>query len=105
MKLIHHVGMSPQLFNLVDDPMEARDLMEIGQAVPTAQRLEEKLRAIVDPKEADRRAKADQHRKVQEHGGVDQILKMRGEFSYSPPPGVRWEDMNGATASGSDRDD
>ncbi len=95
MKLIHHTGMAPQLFDLGDDPMETRDLIELGKAAPTAQRLEEKLRVILDPEETDQRAKTDQRRKVQEHGGLEQILKRRGEFSFSPPPGVRWEDMEG----------
>jgi choline-sulfatase len=89
-KLIYHVGMPPQLFDLGIDPGETCDLAatEIGRdRVPA---LEAELRQIVDPEAVDARAKADQRRRAEACGGAAAIRK-RGAFVYTPPPGVAAE--------------
>ncbi len=86
-KLIYHVGMPPQLFDLEADPFELRDLVADGGGLEKAAELERKLREIVDPEAVDRRAKADQRQRVAEVGGAEYILK-RGTFVYTPPPGA-----------------
>ena len=91
-KLIYHVGMPPQLFDLAADPDETRDRVSDGSGVARAEELESKLREILDPEEVDRCAKADQLAKAGEHGGKEGIMKLRGGFVYSPPPGIDWRD-------------
>ncbi len=87
LKLIYHVGMAPQLFDLAADPIEAHDLVDAGRDGGRAQTLETTLRTICDPEEVDRRAKADQRRMAEYWGGPD---KLRGaeQIIFTPPPGV-----------------
>ncbi|MCZ6749391.1 MAG: sulfatase-like hydrolase/transferase [SAR324 cluster bacterium] len=86
-KLVYHVGMPSQLFDLRADPEETRDLVELGGAGEEAQRLEARLRERLDPEEVDRRAKSDQEAHAEKHGGYEAI-RQRGDFVYTPPPGV-----------------
>ncbi len=86
-KLIYHVGMPAQLFNLKDDPDEMHDLVEDGSGMAKAAELEAKLRTIVDPEAVDQRAKAEQRQRLAEVGGVEAVLK-RGAFVFTPPPGA-----------------
>jgi len=86
MKLIYHVGMPCQLFDLADDPDETTDLVATERGRGTAGELESRLRRILDPEETDARAKADQRRRVDEIGGRDAILR-RGGFPRTPAPG------------------
>jgi choline-sulfatase len=85
-KLIYHVGMAPQLFDLSCDPLEMNDLVPGGQADVRRAVLEGKLRDIVDPEAVDARAKTDQRAAIERNGGADAI-RARGAFSYSPVPG------------------
>lgn len=90
-KLIYHVGMPPQLFDLSADPAEEHDLVDEGTGDELASELERSLRAIVDPEAADAAAKADQAARVSELGGKAEILRRRSGFVYSPAPGVQWD--------------
>ncbi len=87
-KYIAHVGDSPQLFDLAADPDELHDLAI--EPDENARRLlaeyDGKLRQIVDPEATDRRAKADQARRIAELGGRDAVVA-RGAFVNSPVPG------------------
>jgi choline-sulfatase len=87
LKLIYHVGMPAQLFDLAADPDEAHDLIEEGRDEGRARALEAKLRVICDPEAVDARAKADQRRMADFWGGPD---KLRGaeQILFTPPPGV-----------------
>lgn len=85
-KLIYHVGMPRQLFDLRSDPLEERDLMLNGDAAGIADALEADLRTIVDPEAVDARAKRDQLEHVNKFGGVEEVRKA-GVFSASPIPG------------------
>ena len=60
-KLIYYVGMPRQLFDLEADPDERHNLADDPAHAATVGRLEAALRAICDPEEIDRIAKADQH--------------------------------------------
>ncbi len=87
LKLIYHVGMPAQLFDLANDPDEAHDLVEEGRDEGRAKALEAKLRKICDPEAVDARAKADQRKMAEYWGGPD---KLRGaeQILFTPPPGV-----------------
>ena len=83
MKLIYHVGMPAQLFDLAEDPDELHDL---GPSHPEAVRLEGLLRSICDPEAVDARAKADQRAKAEFWGGR-QAVAADGLLVFTPPPG------------------
>lgn len=87
-KLIYHVGMPRQLFDLEADPLEERDLMLEDDQHPVAQQLEAELRTIVDPEDIDRKAKADQLVHADRFGGIEEVAKA-GVFSASPIPGKK----------------
>jgi choline-sulfatase len=86
LKLVYHVGMRAQLFDLAADPDEARDLIEHGEGAEQAKAIEAKLRAICNPEEVDARAKADQRAKAAFWGGKEAIAK-EGSLVFTPPPG------------------
>lgn len=85
-KLVHFVGMAPELYDMEDDPDETRNLADDPAHAVVLADLTAQLARICDPVEVDRRAKADQQAKIDAHGGRDEILK-RGDFGYSPAPG------------------
>ncbi len=91
LKLIYHVGMPAQLFDLAADPHEAHDLVEEGRDEGRVRVLEAKLRRICDPEEVDARAKADQRRMADFWGGPDKLLGA-DQILFTPPPGVSKED-------------
>jgi choline-sulfatase len=89
MKLIYHVGMPPQLFDLARDPHELHDLAAAQPGV--VRELEQKLRAICDPEATDARAKADQRKWVEYWGGREKVAGS-SQILFTPPPGVSQED-------------
>jgi len=85
-KLIYHVDMPNQLFDLKADPAEQYDLLANGTTLPEAGRLERILREFVDPEGIDARSKRDQAAHMEKFGGIEEIRKT-GIFSRSPIPG------------------
>jgi len=85
-KLIHHVGMRDQLFDLSNDPFEESDLLATVETNSKHEELLIELHKIVDPESVDKRAKADQRARIDELGGID-IIANAGVFSASPIPG------------------
>lgn len=85
-KLIYHVDMPNQLFDLARDPLEEDDLLSRGRGHPKEDELLAELRGIVDPEETDQRAKADQRARIEELGGIEAVANA-GVFSASPVPG------------------
>ena len=87
-KYIYYVDAPSQLFDLGDDPLELHDLA--ANPDDTIRELlndfEARLREIVDPEAVDRRAKADQRRRIAELGGREAVIA-RGSFINSPVPG------------------
>ncbi|SOY77693.1 Sulfatase [Cupriavidus taiwanensis] len=90
-KLVHHVGMPPQLFDLAADPEEERDLGGDPASADVLQRLESGLAAVVSPDTTDAEAKEAQRARIRELGGAEAIIARRGGFIYSPPPGKDWK--------------
>ncbi|MNC85853.1 hypothetical protein D3C83_14690 [compost metagenome] len=90
-KLVYHVGMPAQLFDLESDPDEAHDLVAEGRDGDRTRALEAKLRAICDPEAVDTRAKTDQRRHAEFWGGRDKLLG-EANLIFTPPPGVSKED-------------
>ncbi len=89
MKLIYHVGMPPQLYDLKRDPDELHDL---APSMPGTVKLwESNLREICDPEAVDARAKADQRKWVEHWGGRDKVAGT-SQILFTPPPGVSKEE-------------
>jgi choline-sulfatase len=85
-KYIHYTGYGDQLFDLEADPEEIEDLAGYATLAPVVKRFQAALRAICDPQEVDRRAKADQRRRLAELGGMDRIVA-QGGVPHTPAPG------------------
>ncbi|MES2561516.1 MAG: sulfatase-like hydrolase/transferase [Pseudomonadota bacterium] len=85
-KYIHYVGLPPMLFDLEADPFERNDLGRDSAHAGVRAECEARLRAVVDPEAADKRARVDQQRCLDKYGGKQAVLA-RGTFRYSPPPG------------------
>ncbi len=79
-----------QLFDLEADPEELRDLGADKAFSRERQACHEKLLAMLDPEEVDRRAKRRQAELVAANGGREAVIR-RGSFAYSPPPGFKAE--------------
>ncbi len=92
-KLIHHVGLPPQMFDLGTDSQEEFDLAADPAHGATLRRLESGLRSFVVPEAADQAAKAAQRARVKELGGAQAVLAKRSGFVYSPPPGKDWKQI------------
>ena len=87
-KYVYYAGLPPQLFDLDADPLEANDLgMDPGYA-GLARQCEAELRAVCDPDEADRQARASQAARIAAFGGREAVLA-RGSFGHSPTPGTK----------------
>ena len=82
-KLVWWAEHRPQLFNLDKDPDELNDLAENPAYVDRLKACEEKLRAIVDPEEANRQAFEDQAKMIEHYGGRDKIAAFES-FNYTP---------------------
>ncbi len=95
MKLIHFVGETPQLFDLSIDPEEAVNLAGKPEMVGELNRMQTELHKFLDPEQVDLQAKAAQRDLIADHGGKTAVLQKMGGFSYSPPPGIDWRDMEG----------
>jgi choline-sulfatase len=80
----------PQLFDLASDPEELTDLGTNAKHKAVVKECHEKLRAMLDPEEVDRRAKRRQAELVAANGGREAVIR-RGSFAYSPPPGFKAE--------------
>jgi choline-sulfatase len=89
LKLIYHVGMPAQLFDLARDPDELQDLATSSPDKVNA--LEQKLRTICDPEAVDARAKADQRKAADAWGGAARLLG-ETQILFTPPPGVSKEE-------------
>jgi choline-sulfatase len=89
-KYVHYVKYRPQLFDLVDDPEEARDLATDPLCADARAQCEAKLRSMLSPEAVDARAKQRQADQLAHHGGRDAVIA-RGDLGFSPPPGFRPE--------------
>jgi choline-sulfatase len=85
-KYIYYVEAEPLLFDLVEDPDECRNLAEDPRYVEVLASMDAALRTIVDPDETDRRARAAQAEKIEQHGGVERVLAGTTDMAYTPAP-------------------
>jgi uncharacterized protein (DUF885 family) len=85
-KYVHYVGYPPQLFDLIADPEETRDLAADRTHADARAMCERELRAICDPEAVDRRARADQRRRLEAAGGADAVLGAGVKIPYTPAP-------------------
>ena len=85
-KYIHYPGYASQLFDMENDPGEAHDLGESPAHHEVRRLCEARLRAIVDPDEANARAFGDQAARIEELGGVEAI-RNTPEYDFTPVSG------------------
>ena len=85
-KLIYYADLEPELYDLGSDPDETINLASDPTRASLLSEMIAALKNIVDPKEVNAQAMADQRALIEVHGGRDVILA-RGDFGYSPPPG------------------
>ncbi|MBI3972286.1 MAG: sulfatase-like hydrolase/transferase [Chloroflexi bacterium] len=85
-KYVHYVDYPPQLFDMENDPDETHDLAGDLQHADVLAACERELRAICDPEEVDRRAKADQARRIAAAGGVEAVKAGGVKIPYTPAP-------------------
>ena len=85
-----HYPEQPQLFDLEADPEELRDLGADPGYAGVRKECDQRLRAMLDPEEVDRRAKRRQAEIIAANGGRAAVIA-RGSFAYSPPPGFKAE--------------
>jgi choline-sulfatase len=85
-KYVYYVGYRPQLFDLVADPDETRDLADDPAYADALASCERELRAICDPEDVDRRAKADQRRRIDAAGGSEAVIAAGLKVPYTPAP-------------------
>lgn len=85
-KYVHYVGDPPQLFDVAADPDETRDLAADPAYADTLGTCEAHLRALCDPDDLDRRAKAAQRRLIDAAGGPDAVLSGGVKIPYTPAP-------------------
>lgn len=85
-KYVHYAGYRPQLFDLVADPHETRDLaLDPGNEALLAEG-ERRLREVCDPDAVSQRAFADQAARIETLGGTKAVLNS-GSYPYTPAPG------------------
>ena len=85
-KLIYYLDSPHQLFDVVNDPMESKDLAQDPQFSSLLQTMEEELRTYLDPEATDQKAKVSQAALIERFGGREAVLN-RGTFINSPAPG------------------
>ena len=90
-KMIFHVGMPTQAFDLAADPDELHDL----HGTPAGDAIEQALMPILlaqcDPALQDARAKAAQRDKAHAYGGPE-VVGQEAFIAFTPPPGVSAEE-------------
>ena len=84
-KYVYHVGYQPQLFNLVNDPMEVDDLSLNSEFTSVRNRCESLLRSICDPERENNQAFEDQRSMIKKLGGEENITQYE-LFDFTPVP-------------------
>ncbi|MES3707454.1 sulfatase-like hydrolase/transferase [Pseudomonas putida] len=85
-KLVHYVGFDPQLFDLIADPGELRDLAGDAQYSQVLASCMKKLREVCSPGAVDRQAKNSQNSRVAAHGGREAVINGGYTIPFSPVP-------------------
>jgi len=85
-KYVHYVNEPPQLFNLVTDPDECRDLVTNPNHQSILHDFDQRLNQILDPAAVNEQAHQDQTECIERNGG-ETAVRARGAFDNSPVPG------------------
>ena len=85
-KYVHYVKYPPQLFDLEADPEELEDLAARPELARVVGEFRQRLQAICDPDEIDRRAKQRQAELLALNGGREAVIR-RGDLGFTPAPG------------------
>jgi choline-sulfatase len=85
-KYVYYPKYPPQLFDLERDPDEIKDLASDPAHAQVLASCRQKLFAICNPDEVDKRAKARQAELLAQHGGREAVIK-RGDLGFTPAPG------------------
>lgn len=85
-RYVHYAGYPPQLFDLAADPEETRDLGTDPAHAAARAACEAELRGICAPEAVDRRARADQRRRLDAAGGAAAVLAAGVKIPYTPAP-------------------
>jgi len=85
-KYVHYVGAPPQLFDMVQDGLECRNVAAAADYGQVLQECEKRLHRILDPIAVNAQAHQDQARRVHANGGRRAVIE-RGTFDNSPVPG------------------
>ena len=89
-KYVRYAGFAPQLFDLVNDPEERRDLAGDPASAAELNRFEAQLRAIVDPEAVEAEAKAAQRSLVERNGGEAAVRAAGSEINFTRAPEQFW---------------
>jgi choline-sulfatase len=90
LKYVNYTKFAPELFDLAADPEELDDRAgDPGYAKALAQCRAE-LMGVCDPAAVDAQARRRQAQLLALHGGREAVMA-RGDFGFSPPPGLRPE--------------
>lgn len=100
-KLIQHVGMPSEIFDLGPDPDELDDLAGTARGRALAEERLRILSAICDPEITDARAKADQRAMAEAYGGKENVEREQ-YIIFTPPPGVSAAEAWGQAEPGAD---
>ncbi len=87
-KYVHYTHYGAELYDLQADPDELVNLADDPAHKAVLESFEASLRALVDPEDADTRAKRDQRRRLEELGGIDAVVA-QGGVTHTPPPGEK----------------
>ena len=82
-KYNYYPGYPAELYDMIDDPGETRDLSGESEFQGVVEMCHAELRELLDPDEVNNQAFADQRAKVESLGGVQAILDS-GEFDFTP---------------------
>lgn len=83
-KYVHYAGgHAPQLFDLIRDPMELRDLGDEPEFASVRDRLHTALCDILDPEATNDQAFRDQAKMMELYGGVEGVMAMQS-FNHTP---------------------
>ncbi|MDC0738306.1 sulfatase-like hydrolase/transferase [Cognatishimia sp. SS12] len=87
-KYVHYALYEPQLFDLKNDPEELTDLAQDPAYQDILNDSRARLEKHLNPDVTHQQAMEDQQALITKYGGVEAIMA-RGDFGFSPPPGVQ----------------
>lgn len=88
-KYHHYIRHEPELFDLANDPEETTNLAGRAEHHDPVVQMERALRALCDPEQIDREAKADQAALIARHGGAQAAFELGRAVAGGTPAPVR----------------